>query len=283
MTISAFIHDVIDVPGLVGKQGALGELGITGVTGDQGKTGINGPAIAIFITHYGVTGPTGFTGFTGPDGMTGNLGHPGPTGPPTGPTGVQGPFGPSPQGGITGPTGGAGPQGPTGPPGQTTSGPVFFAQNYVFTSPTLSGTNFFLVADPPMTLVSSLPSPTPPPDIVLSGTGGIGFTQGSTSYKIHIGLNLVLDGLPTNWAPATVVLGNFPAPSSMFPISVWPIQVTPSSAVASVGADYVYTTPSSPTGFFTPNINVSLNAVSMTTVMQIFLLSLTIERTTPFP
>ena len=123
-------YATIDLVGGGGPTGAAGPTGPTGATGAASTVpGPTGPAGVA-----GPTGPTGVAGPTGPTGATGATGAASTVPGPTGPTGI----------GITGPTGATGaastvpgPAGPTGPPG--------IAYNYTITSPTTTGSPYYII------------------------------------------------------------------------------------------------------------------------------------------
>lgn len=271
-------------PGPEGKEGFMGLPGIKGSSGDVGPTGQTGPFYAGEGDHHGLTGNTGPSGLSIQFGPTGLRGPTGPTGPQTGPTGNDGPRGPTPLIGITGPTGSGGPEGVTGITGPSTPGPVFISLLYSYSAPVVGPTGFpfsIPVAQPPMTLVSTLPASIPA-DFILGPTGSIGFTNTGTSYLVRIGIELKFAGLTGTWQPTVVSLNNFPSPPGIPLINMYPVAISSSTAVASLGATIVYTTPLTPSPvFFSPELVIGISSLNPATTLTISLLSITIERAAP--
>lgn len=281
ITLIATRHRVPHATGTIGKEGPNGDPGTTGIQGYRGPTGAMGGFYTIRAAGYGFTGATGPTGVLDNFGQTGPQGVTGPTGPNTGATGGAGPRGPTPLAGLTGPTGGIGPQGVTGGTGPTTPGPAFVNLTYRFSTTVTTGTTTYAVANPPMTRIQTLPS-TIPPEFTIGPTGTIFFNNPNTSYLVRVGLDLNIMNLPSDWAPCTVILQQFPAPSLMPQIDIWPALFSPTTAVAALGATIVFTTPSTPSPYMVqPQIVFSISGASATTQLNINLLSITIEHAAP--
>lgn len=280
-SIVASHHRPIPVTGPGGKEGRIGDVGVTGQPGITGPTGVTGGFYASTPIYYGVTGATGATGIVSPDGSTGIMGTQGPSGPPTGQTGFPGARGPSPIMGTTGPTGGVGPTGSTGPTGFSALGPVFVDQHYTYNAVLTASSTTITIADPPMVLLSTIPTVVPPEFTLTPSAGTIQFNLANTSYIIQVGIEAVLNGLPSSpggWAPAVITLNGFPGSSLLPPISLWFVASgsTPASASVSGGITIVYTTPLSPPAIFNPSLTISTTASSGTTI-SITLLSIMLQ------
>ncbi len=265
-------------PGKEGPPGTMGSQGIQGITGITGNTGssYSSPPLG-----YGITGPTGPTGIFSLQGPTGYVGVTGPTGPQTGPTGFTGPRGPTPAVGPTGSTGPAGSRGPTGSTGAATQGPVSMNISYFYSAVLASpGTTIIPVGTPPMTVIGALPTPLSA-DFTVSPTGVVSFNLPSTAYLIRIGLDASLAGLSGSWRPTVISLNNFPSPPGMPLIDLWPAAAAPTTAVTSLGVTIAYVTPLVVPVSFTPELVVTIAAVSGTTSITVSLVSITIERASP--
>lgn len=263
------------VTGIQGKDGPPGVAGATGTIGEEGPTGRTGTFYQRVFPLLGHTGMTGATGTATSQGPTGYAGNTGPTGGDTGPTGIRGPFGATPGVGPTGPTGPDGPTGAPGPSGPQTPGPVY--GNILFNySNSLPGPGVQIIPLTAMTFVRTLPVPVPP-EFTMTPPGVIQFNAPGRSYYVRIGFNLTLSGLTPLWAPASVSLVGFPAPSTMPAITLYPAPRIASVAVVSLGSVHVYTVPPGPAPVFAPSVTINLTGWTSTTSVEISFLSITLE------